>query len=144
MLSSTADVVKVFIVAALMAFWLGDVAAQSIEKERADVPEPAAVSARGVRYQAPPFTRLYGLPHNGGYVEAIDERTGLRIWIVRVAGRQLSDGKEQDKQDVFITRLELEANGAHLLVVDERGQQHRLDLRTRRVVHLPVSGALSK
>jgi hypothetical protein len=136
-------VTKIFITA-LIAFSGAFSVAQSMEKERADVPEPAAVSVHGVRYQAPPFMRLKGLPHNGGYVEAIDELSGRRLWVVRVVERKTNDGKEQDKQDIYIAQIRLEAGGRHLFIVDERGRQHRLDLRTRRVEHMPAPGAASK
>ena len=104
--------------------------ASDAEKERAEAPEAAAVSHAGIRYQAPPFTRAEGLPHNGGYVEAVDEASGRRRWIVEVVPPLPDDGMEQDKREVFITQLKLMRGNRHLLVVDERGRQYRLDLRS--------------
>jgi hypothetical protein len=108
-------------------------AAPDPDKERAEVPEAAAVSANGVRYQAPPFARALGLPHNGGYVEAIDESTGQRRWIVEVVPPRPDAGQEQDKRDIFIVALKLSPNGEQLLVTDELGRYYRLDLRSRLV-----------
>lgn len=108
------------------------------EKERAEVPEAAPVTAGGVRYQAPPFTRAQGLPRNGGYVEAVDTHSGRRLWIVDVVGPAPDDGREGDKQDCFITALALSTDGRHLEVTDERGRRYRLDLHSRRVRRLPA------
>ena len=107
--------------------------AADVEKERAEVPEAAAVSAAGVRYQAPSFTRTEGLPRNGAYVEAIDEASGVRLWIVEVVAPPADDDREQDKRDVFISKLELLTDGRTLLVIDERGRVYVLDLETLRV-----------
>ncbi len=127
------------VAALLVALWTTVAAVAAVEKERAEVPQPAPVSAAGVRYQAPLFTRSQGLPQNGGYVEAVDEVTGQRRWIVKVVRARTDDGKEQDKRDVFITELKLTPDGKRLLVTDERGQSYRLDLRTRRVTRLKAS-----
>lgn len=107
--------------------------ASDVDKERADVPESAAVSHAGIRYQAPPFTRAEGLPHNGGYVEAIDEGSGRRRWIVEVVPPLPGVGKEQDKREVFISQLKLTRGNRQLLVVDERGRRYQLDLHSLRV-----------
>lgn len=113
--------------------WLlvGSVAAA--DKERAEIPEVAPVAAGGVRFQAPPFTRVAGLPRNGGYVEAIDIASGRRLWLVDVVGPQPDDGKEGDKQDLFLTELRLSADGRALLLADEAGRRYRMDLATRKV-----------
>lgn len=122
--------------AAAGALLCGLASALAQEKERADLPEPAAVTVDGIRYAAPPFTRAQGLPHNGGYVEAIDARTGKRRWIVDVIGAPRDKGMEGDKQDVFITELALDANRQHLLVTDERGRRWRIELRSLHVERL--------
>ncbi len=127
------------VAALLVALWSAVAGVAAVQKERAEVPQAAPVSAAGVRYQAPLFTRAQGLPQNGGYVEAVDQGTGQRRWIVMVVRARPDDGKEQDKRDSFITELKLAPDGKHLLVTDERGQQYRLDLRSRRVTRLKAS-----
>lgn len=108
-------------------------ASVAVEKERADVPEPAPVSHAGTRYEAVLWGRARGLPQNGGYVAAIDERTGAERWLVKVYDALPDDGREQDKLDVFITHLALDADPRFLLVTNERDGVFRLDLQTRAV-----------
>jgi hypothetical protein len=108
-------------------------AAQGMEKERADTPVPKSVSHAGVRYEALAWGRARGLAQNGGYVLAIDEQTGIERWIVKIYDARIDDGKEQDKSDVFITSLAFDAHKRYLLIVNERGDAFRLDLRTRAV-----------
>ena len=103
-------------------------------KERVEVPEPKSVSYEGVRYEALVWGRTRGLAQNGGYVVAIDERTGAERWVIKIYDIQIGDGKEQDKLDVFITSLKLDADKRHVQVVSERGEVFLLDLQTRAVV----------
>lgn len=115
---------------------LAAAAAASTSKERADVPEAAPVTAAGVRYQAPLFTRTQGLPRNGGYVEAVDVRSGQRQWLRDVVGPLPDDGKEADKRDVFLTQLSLSLDGRQLRATDERGRRYHIDLRSRKITRL--------
>lgn len=112
----------------------GCIASGGAEKERAEVPEAAAVSHAGVRYEAVLWGRARGLPQNGGYVSAVDEKTGKERWIAKIYDADPDDGKEADKRDVFITEMTLEADGRHLRVTNERGAVFRLDTQTRQVV----------
>jgi hypothetical protein len=105
----------------------------AVEKERANVPDPTPVSLAGTRYQAVPWGRARGLPQNGGYVAAIDEKTGAERWIVKIYDALPADGKEDDKRDVFISRLELDSNPRYLLVTNERHAVFKLDVQTRAV-----------
>ena len=111
--------------------------ATEVEKERASIPEPAPVSHAGFRYQAIQWGRVRNLPQNGGYVAAIDERTGKEQWLVKIYEAPPSDGKEQDKLDIFITRIELDSDPRYLLVTNERDAVFRLDLQTRSVTAVP-------
>lgn len=69
---------------------------------------------------------------NGGTVVAYDESTGEELWDLQVYTTDYDPDEEQDVQDVFITGLSLEAG--HLVVSDERGRSHRVDLTSRQVV----------
>jgi hypothetical protein len=53
------------------------------------------------------------------------------LWRTRVFSTWINPGVEEDVQWVFITRLEV-ADG-NLLVTDERGGRHSVDLQTGRV-----------
>jgi hypothetical protein len=104
-----------------------------IEKERAEVPAPSPVARAGVRYQAVPWGKARGLDQNGGYLAAVDEKTGAEQWILKVYHITYDGDMEGDKQDVFITKLALEPDGHSLRVENERGEAYRVDLETRRV-----------
>ncbi|HEY9227124.1 MAG TPA: hypothetical protein VIP11_10785 [Gemmatimonadaceae bacterium] len=103
------------------------------EKERADVPTVAPVSRDGVRYEAIVWGRARGLAQNGGYVAAVDEKTGSERWVAKVYDALPDDGKEQDKRDVFITALKFDAEPQYLLITNERNAVFRLNIVTRAV-----------
>ena len=108
-------------------------------KERAEVPSATPVVHGTVRYEAPQWTRARGLPQNGGYVEAIDVRTGKSLWLVRVFESTTNDRTEQDKQDVFITELRLTPDAKQLIACDERTRCYRIRLNTRSVTRIKTS-----
>lgn len=119
----------------LLAWLLLTLAAASsgageVEKERLRDPVPVAVSAGALRYEALHWGKALGLGQNGGFVMARDLATGRVLWIHRVYAIDDRDGKEGDKQDVFITALALEAGGRALRISTENRQLWRLDLRT--------------
>jgi len=111
----------------------GCLAGDGGEKERAEVPEAVSAVRAGVRYEAVIWGRARGLAQNGGYVVAVDAKTGKELWLVQVYAAAADDGKESDKRDVFITELKFEADGRHLRVTNERGATFRVDTRTRKV-----------
>ena len=119
------------LVALLTVSTIHDVGAQAVEKERAEVPLAPAVTIGKTRYEAPPWTRMRGLPQNGGYVMAVDTNSGAELWIVKVYDALPDDGREADKRDVFITSLQPDRHGKVLWVTDERGRRWRLDLKMR-------------
>lgn len=105
-----------------------------IEKERAEIPPPPHVDHAGIRYQAVPWGKARGLPQNGGYVAAVDKRTGAELWILKVYQVPYDRDMEGDKLDVFITNLTLDPARDTLRVENERGEVYSVDLKTHRVV----------
>ena len=103
------------------------------QKERSEVPEPAAVVNGGVRIEALPWGKARGLGQNGGYIAAYDPVTDSEVWILKVYEVVYDGQRESDKQDLFIEDLVLEPSGL-LRVTDERGGVHRVDLQQRTVV----------
>ena len=104
-----------------------------IEKERSEIPEPAPVVVGGIRYEALPWGKARGLGQNGGYLAAIDVASGRESWLLKVYDVVYDGEREDDKQDLFIEDLTLEASGL-LRVIDERGGLYRVDLQQRCVV----------
>ena len=104
-----------------------------IEKERSEIPEPAPGGVGGIRYEALPWGKARGLGQNGGYLAAIDVASGRESWLLKVYDVVYDGEREDDKQDLFIEDLTLEASGL-LRVTDERGGLYRGDLQQRCVV----------
>lgn len=102
------------------------------EKERSEIPEPAAVTSAGVRYEALPWGKARGLGQNGGYIAAYDAASGRELWLLKVYDVTYDGEREDDKQDVFIESLRLQGKGT-LVVTDERGGVYRVDLARRSV-----------
>ncbi len=103
------------------------------EKERSEVPEPAAVVSGGVRIEALPWGKARGLGQNGGYIAAYDLRDDHEVWVMKVYDIVYDDEREDDKQDRFIEDMVLEPSG-RLRVTDERGDVYQVDLERRVVV----------
>lgn len=106
---------------------------EELAKERAEAPEPEPVSHEGITYAAVPWGRARGLNQNGGYIAAINERTGDEEWLLKVYDVSYDPEMEDDKQDVFITRLSLEKQGKALRVENERGRVFLVSLKDRSV-----------
>lgn len=141
--------IVVFIAVSLFLTWLAVVdhsaADSDREKERIDVQKVASVSNAGVRYEAVLWGRTRGLTQNGGYVAAIREKTGKELWIVKVYDTPpATDGKEQDKADVFITTLTLSPDKKHLHIVNEHGTTYQLEIKSRSVTELTRGAGLQK
>jgi len=112
-------------------------AEERVSKKRAAPPALASLVHKGVRYTELRRGRSQGLPQNGGYIQALDEASGQALWVVRVYDSTRDPDIEQDKQDVYITRLTLDRARTGLLIDNEHGERFRLDLSSRQVTALP-------
>ncbi len=97
------------------------------EKERSEIPEPAAVVSGGPRIEGLPWGRARGLGQNGGYIAAYDAVDGSERWVLKVYDVTYDGEPEDDKQDRFIEDMALRGNGL-LRITDERGAVYRVDL----------------
>lgn len=93
-----------------------------------DVPP---VTYRGIRYEAPHWAGERGRTQNGGYIEAWEVEGNKFLWDLRVYNIERDPGMEEDVQDVFITSLSIQEDD--LIVVNERGDRFRVNLKTRHV-----------
>ncbi|RZL00009.1 MAG: hypothetical protein EOP36_17315 [Rubrivivax sp.] len=107
--------------------------AQAQAAKRAAPPVVQPVETKGLRIEAVHWGRDRGLGQNGGYIEALDKRTGQSVWLLQVYKVKQDPRLEQDAQDRFIRRLALTLGGTHLFVVDKRGQCFKVDLATHQV-----------
>ena len=98
-------------------------------------PDPVEpVSFGGTRYEAVPWGKARGLKQNGGYVAAVDARSGEELWLLKVYDVTYQRGMEADKQDVFITDLAIDRAGRRLTVENEAGDRFVVDLDSRKVI----------
>ncbi|CAG1769307.1 hypothetical protein BAC3_00189 [uncultured bacterium] len=100
------------------------------EKKRASVPASPSLSLNGVRYDAINWGKARGLKQNGGYIAALDEKTGQQKWLVQVYEIHYKKDMEDDKQDVFIKKIAFGKNKKSLLIENDRGEHYILDLQT--------------
>jgi hypothetical protein len=104
-----------------------------MDKKRSGPDPVEPVSFGGTRYEAMQWGKARGLEQNGGYVAAIDEKTGDELWLLKVYDVSYDGDMEDDKQDVFVTSLELDRDGRRLMVDNEAGNRFAIDLATRTV-----------
>jgi hypothetical protein len=103
-------------------------------KKKRSGPDPVdPVRFGGIRYEAMPWGKARGLGQNGGYVAAIDEKTGDELWLLKVYDVTYDGDMEGDKQDVFVTSLDIDSAGRRLTVENEAGDRFSVDLETRKV-----------
>lgn len=75
-----------------------------------------------IEYRVHHFASAYPkeMKHDGGYLEAVNTRTGKRITFIEIYP------KTDANKDVFIKSLRIE--GVHLLIEDELGNVHKLSV----------------
>jgi hypothetical protein len=95
------------------------------------------VEHRGVRYAVVRGAKGRGLPQNGGYVEATELASGRSLWLVKVYEVVYDSAIEDDKRDVYISRLRLDAARSRLLIENERGERFAVALDGSKVQKLP-------
>ncbi|MBD9358062.1 hypothetical protein [Methylomonas albis] len=105
-------------------------------KKRSAPEEVEPVCLGNTRYEAPLWGKNRGLGQNGGHIVAIDQSTGQELWVVCLYEIRYDPNMEEDKQDIFLTSLTVDAAGSRLLAEDERGRQFALDLFSRQVTTL--------
>ena len=104
-----------------------------MQKKRSGPGPVDPVRFGGIRYEAMPWGKARGLDQNGGYVAAIDEKTGEELWLLKVYDVGYDGDMEEDKQDVFVTGLEIDGAGRRLTVENEAGDSFSVDLASRKV-----------
>ncbi|WNG40106.1 hypothetical protein F0U61_45310 [Archangium violaceum] len=87
-------------------------------------PVIAPITRDGVRYESRWSHR--------GVLFAVDEKSGKPLWQVEVYKYLVDEQVETDIQEVYFKSMTLDANGEALLIEDERGVRHQVDLKTRK------------
>jgi hypothetical protein len=106
----------------------------AMESLKRRVPNPRPVSHGGIRYEVLLTGKSRGFEQNGGIIRAIDEANSSELWTLVVYRIEIKpEGEEPDAQEVFITKLALEAGGKRLVVDNDRKERFRVDLSNRTV-----------
>ena len=95
--------------------------------------EVKPVTKDGVRHEAIHSGKEKGLGENGGFIRAVDGKTGKELWTLEVYRTEYDKEKEEDVQDVFITKISASLFGGKLKIENERGEKFEVDLKTRKV-----------
>jgi hypothetical protein len=107
--------------------------AVAANKKRA-APDPIEpITLDGVRYEPVQFGKARGLEQNGGYITATDVKTGNELWLIKIYDVRYVGDMEPDKQDVFISAMQLTGDRGHLEIENESGARFLMDLKTQHV-----------
>ena len=96
--------------------------------KRVPAPRVEPVVHQGVRYTAPNDNGRHA------YIEAVDVKSGKKLWEITVFGNFIKPWLEEDVQWVYIQKLGIVRG--QLIVEAERGRVFSVDLRTREVRRL--------
>ena len=100
--------------------------------KRTAPPAVSPVVLGAIRIEAVPWGRSRDLGQNGGYIAALDRRTGRELWILKVYGVTYDAKMEEDVQDVFIKKM-TRVSPTRLSILDENGGRYLVDVKTRSV-----------
>ena len=103
-------------------------AAPGADKKRREPVDVPPVVAGGLKFEAPRLGTPFGYDQDGGIVTARRADSGVLLWTRRIYEVAIDPAMESDKQDVFIQRMVLSADGRRLVIVNERGRTFELGL----------------
>jgi hypothetical protein len=129
-----------------LALWAGAqpthvaIAQPAAAEQRPAMPRPKRIAPPAVppvvmgdiRIEAVPWGRSRDLGQNGGYIAALDRRTGRELWILKVYGVTYDAKMEEDVQDIFIKKM-TKVSPTRLSILDEDGGRYLVDVKTRSV-----------
>jgi hypothetical protein len=102
---------------------VASIASVEAKRKAPNAVEPVVIGS--VRYSAP------STPEFMGFVIATDVSFGKELWRQRIYNVSINPSLEKDVQWVFITAMR--GHGDTLLIGNERGENFKLDLATRKV-----------
>jgi hypothetical protein len=104
------------------------------DADRPSRPPPPSVPPvliDGIRYVQLTNPRPVGLAPGGGWLVAVDAKTGEPLWSLRVYDNQSDPADEADVQLVFFRSMKRVRGERSLEIENERGEKFRVDLATR-------------
>lgn len=102
------------------------------QASRPPPPHVAAIVHDGIRYEQVMNATLLGEEQVTGFLAGFDDRTGQRLWTLKVYEVRRDPAREADVQDIFFTRMEVTGEG-RLVIENEAGNRYEIDPESRTV-----------
>lgn len=105
-------------------------------------PRVLPIEHAGVRYMQDNQAFRHGGDQRGGYLVAVDVKTGQRLWMLKVYPVSTHEGAGVESPGVYFRSLALAPEGKQLEIENEVGGKYRVDLvqRSAQWVSGPESG----
>lgn len=97
-------------------------------------PSPPVVSPivhNGVRYEQDMQSYRHGGTQSGGYLVAINQASGERLWMLKVYEIPSQDGAGVSTPGRYFKSMRLLPDGAHIEIESEVGGKYVVDIRER-------------
>lgn len=104
-----------------------------LNQSRPPPPRVAPISHAGTRYEQVKNARSLGFEQVTGYLAAIDESTGDRLWVLKVYDNLVNPTMESDVQQTYFSAMELSAGGQELKITNEDGDCFLVEIKSQRV-----------
>lgn len=107
-----------------------------MEFSRPAPPRVEPVVHSGIRYEQVMNALDLGYDQLNGYLAAYDDRSGERLWVLRIYGVAFDPEMEGDVQEVYFSTMELGPAGDRLIIENELQDRFEVHLADRTVVPL--------
>jgi hypothetical protein len=87
----------------------------------------------GIKYRQVLDATPFGKDQRTGYLAAYPENDDEPVWLLKVYTTTRVEHLEQDVQDVFFTKMELDADKRQLLIENESGNSFVVDIDSKSV-----------
>jgi hypothetical protein len=104
-----------------------------LQAKRVGPPKVEPVALGTTRYEVIHWGRKRGLSQNGGYIAALNAKSGAELWILKVYDIQYEEKLETDVQDIFIKTMTKSKTKNALDITDEKGRKYKVDVESRKV-----------
>jgi hypothetical protein len=104
-----------------------------LQAKRVGPPKVPPVTLGKTRYEVVHWGRKRGLGQNGGYIAALNAKSGAELWILKVYDIQYQEKLETDVQDIFIKTMTKSKTKNALDITDEQGRTYKVDVESRKV-----------
>ena len=96
-------------------------------------PRVPSISHDGIRYEQVMDALELGFDQESGYLAAVEEATGNRLWALKIYDNRPSPELEADVQVMYFKAMELQASSETISVTNEAGRRFIVDIKSRTV-----------